>query len=56
MHQFKTAVGTNPAPELTVIVEREQETINLEKIAAYRGLKTTTLPSDDGIRVKVSKG
>lgn len=37
MHQLKSTLNNPPAQELTLIVAREQEALNLQKIAAYRG-------------------
>jgi len=37
MNQLKSTLNDPPAQELTLIVAREQEALNLQKIATYRG-------------------
>ncbi len=41
MHQLKSALNHYAGKQLTVILEREQEALNLQKIAAYRGFGET---------------
>jgi ferredoxin-thioredoxin reductase catalytic subunit len=57
MHQVKTALQNHRGNELDVIVAREQEAINLEKIAAYRGFTSEREQTSQGahkIKLKLS--
>jgi len=47
MHQVKAVLNGYKGDTLTVIVEREQEVRNLEKIAAYRGYGCSWEPKED---------
>ena len=51
MHQVKSVLNGYRGNTLKVIVEREQEAKNLEKIAAYRGYTATVQPQEDAIEV-----
>lgn len=51
MHQLKSALIKYDKEDLTLIVETEQESINLEKIAKYRGFGYSTTKDKDSYRV-----
>ena len=51
MHQVKSTLNGYRAKTLRVIVEREQEALNLEKIAAYRGYGFEREAKADSIEV-----
>ena len=53
MHQLKSTLNGYAGEELTIIVEREQEAINLGKIANYRGIGYESKESENGYRVKL---
>ncbi len=56
MHQVKTALQNYRGEVLNVIVEREQEMVNLRKIAAYRGLKSEgEKRTDNTYRIKLKR-
>ncbi len=46
MHQLKSALIHYEGKEISVIVEREQEVQNMEKIAKYRGYKFSSEKRD----------
>jgi len=51
MHQVKSVLNGYKGDVLRVIVEREQEALNLEKIAAYRGYTYSRKRKEDCIEV-----
>ncbi len=51
MHQLKSTLNDYSDNELTMIVEREQEALNLEKIAEYRGYSSEKVVKDDHYEV-----
>ena len=51
MHQVKSTLNGYGRKTLTVLVEREQEAVNLEQIAAYRGYGVVQTSKDDHIEV-----
>lgn len=53
MHQLKSALNDYSGDELTMIVEREQEAINLGKIAVYRGFGYASEAGADSYTVKL---
>ena len=53
MHQVKSVLNGYKGEMLTVIVEREQEALNLEKIAAYRGFKSSYETKANHIEVQL---
>ena len=54
MHQLKSTLNNYPEKELKLIVEREQEAVNLGKIAAYRGFGEFHEAKDDHYEVTVT--
>ncbi len=54
MHQLKSTLNDYSAEELTMIVEREQEAVNLGKIAEYRGFGYESEAEEDRYRVKLT--
>lgn len=54
MHQLKSTLNTYAEKQLTLIVEREQEALNLQKIAAYRGFGETHARKGDHYEVIVA--
>lgn len=54
MHQLKSTLNGYSADTLTVIVEREQEAINLGKIADYRGFAHESEQAEDSYTVKLT--
>jgi ferredoxin-thioredoxin reductase catalytic subunit len=53
MHQLKNTLNNYTDDELTMLVEREQEVINLGKIAEYRGFDYESETLDDHYAVKL---
>ncbi len=53
MHQLKSTLNDYNAEELTMIVEREQEAINLGKIAEYRDFGYEREQGEDSYKVKL---
>lgn len=51
MHQVKSTLNGYGRKTLTVLLEREQEALNLEKIAAYRGYGFTQGAKEDHFEV-----
>lgn len=47
MHQLKSTLNHYGEPSLTLVVAREQEALNLEKIAAFRGFGVETSAEGD---------
>jgi len=54
MHQLKSTLNGYSADTLTMIVEREQEAINLGKIADYRGFAHESKQTEDSYTVKLT--
>ena len=54
MHQLKSTLNNYADKQLTLIVEREQEALNLQKIAAYRGFGETHSQQGDHYEVIVT--
>jgi len=54
MHQMKSTLNGYGGTELKMIVAREQEAENLEKIAAFRGYGYSKAVTDDGITVTLA--
>ena len=54
MHQLKSTLNDYNAETLTMIVEREQEAVNLGKIAEYRGFGHEHEAGEDGHIVKLT--
>ena len=53
MHQVKSVLNGYKGQTLTVIVEREQEALNLEKIALYRGFGFSRESAEGYIKAKL---
>ena len=53
MHQLKSTLADYNGDELTIIVEREQEVLNLEKIAQYRGFSYSSERNENAYKVKL---
>ncbi len=54
MHQLKSTLSDYAGEELTMIVEREQEAVNLGKIAEYRGFGYESEAEEDRYTVKLT--
>ncbi len=54
MHQLKSALNNYTDKQLTLIVERQQEALNLQKIAAYRGFGESHRKKGDHYEVVIT--
>lgn len=54
MHQLKSTLNHYAEKRLTLIVAREQEALNLQKIAAYRGFSESHVKKDDCYEVVIT--